>query len=147
MMLKPLVLASLLTALSACATQYGEVTVRNLTPETLDVVSIEVSGNDLVVRNLAAGASQTFTYRIRHEDGYTIHLKTATGRTEDAEVGYVAAGLPARSRIDVTPSGIIETLLDEDASGASAASPRAAQQGGGPPERLQTETEIAQRGI
>ncbi len=126
-MFKPLVVVLLLTVLSACAPQYGEVTVRNLTQDTLKVVSVEVSGDQLAIQNLAAGASHTFTFQIRHEDAYTVHVETATGRTEDTEVGYVAAGLPARSRIDITPGEIVETLLDEAASvGAPATKARAA---------------------
>ena len=111
--MQSLTVASLLAlvSLAACVTpQSGRVTVHNATAETIAEVTIEVSGNSLVARDLVAGGKTTFQFPIRHEDGYTVSARFASGRTQEAEVGYVAAGLPSDSQIEITSTTITEQL-------------------------------------
>jgi hypothetical protein len=85
----------------------GEVSVENRASESIERVTVAVSGQALEFAQIAAGEKKTERYKVVADSHYDVSVTFRSGRTIEASVGYVTNGMDFQDKLIVTNDAIV----------------------------------------
>lgn len=84
----------------------GTFQVMNSSGEQIERVTIEVSDQTFIFRDLAPQEARTESFRIGKDSHYDVSVKFETGRNLEATIGYVTSGIDSADNIVILGSQV-----------------------------------------